>query len=48
VVVSIELLQRSVAAEVDRDVLSVVRRGAPPSAAPGPRPDAGWRVYVGS
>jgi transcription antitermination factor NusG len=34
VVVSIELLQRSVAAEVDRDALSVVRRATP---APGPR-----------
>jgi transcription antitermination factor NusG len=48
VVVSIELLQRSVAAEVDRDVLSVVRRGAPPPAAPGLLGDAGWRVHVGS
>lgn len=34
VVVSIELLQRSIAAEVDRDSLSVVTRPAPP---PGPR-----------
>jgi transcription antitermination factor NusG len=33
VVVSIELLQRSIAAEVDRDSLSVVTRPAPP---PGP------------
>jgi transcription antitermination factor NusG len=29
VVVSVELLQRSVAAEVERDVVAVVRRGAP-------------------
>jgi transcription antitermination factor NusG len=48
VVVSVELLQRSVAAEVDRDVLSVISRGAPPSAAAGLRADAGWRVYGGS
>jgi transcription antitermination factor NusG len=46
VVVSVELLQRSVAAEVDRDVLSVVRRAAPPSAAAGLRGDAGWGVHV--
>ena len=35
VVVSVELLQRSVAAEVDRDVLSVIGR-ASPGAGPGP------------
>ncbi len=44
VVVSVELLQRSVAAEVDRDMLSVVP--ARPAAAAGPRGATGWGVHV--
>jgi transcription antitermination factor NusG len=46
VVVSVELLQRSVAAEVDRDVVSIVNRGVRGRAGTATRGDAGRKKHA--